>query len=564
MQIELRNYRRIVEADLEAEGITLIVGKNEHGKTSLIEAVAAALTATPLIHAGVHKKDCNGALVNDETDGTDGYATLRNGDAGRTSITWPDCEVFTDGVPPRASLSACGLESIVDMNERERTAYLLDVLQALPTRKMLENALAGKLNPKHFDALCTELERRGWDAMWERTVGKRKEHKGAWREITGRTFKEADAAWTPDGWDDGIQSQCQTEADFTRRIEAEQSSVDAAIASSAVDAGELERLKLTGSRVATLEADVASSEGESIVAARADVEASKALDALPKPDPWENLQDCPHCGEGIHVGKDGRLHAPIQGKITPAEKKKRKAAIDAQAKIVSETSATAVETANYLSTCRAAHQDALRAQNEYEQKADDTAIDKIDPTSMRDQLEATRHQLNLHGIHHRAMAVREKVIASEALCATLAPEGLRQKVLGQSLTEFNQALLHFSEVAGFPITGLDPDTLETVYGFRPYHLISTSAQYRVRAVLQMAVSQIHGTDSLLLFDGADQLDRQGRVGLIKLLASTGTQALVAMTMNPDDPTPPLAERGIGRVYRLENGHATEVEHVTAE
>ena len=94
----------------------------------------------------------------------------------------------------------------------------------------------------------------------------------------------------------------------------------------------------------------------------------------------------------------------------------------------------------------------------------------------------------------------------------------------------------------------------------PYPLLSKSEQYRVRAVFQVAMAIIDGSD-LVVLDEADILDGPTRSGLFKMLdAATqeGLAALVCMTLSRRDQAPDLAAIGLGRSYWLEAGVAEPI------
>jgi len=90
------------------------------------------------------------------------------------------------------------------------------------------------------------------------------------------------------------------------------------------------------------------------------------------------------------------------------------------------------------------------------------------------------------------------------------------------------------------------------YGGRPYGLLSSSEQYRVRAALAVAMAQLDGSE-LVILDGADILDAPSRSGLFGLLESVGIPALVTMTLARREQVPDLAAAELGRSYWLSAG-----------
>ena len=66
MNVTIQNYRGLASASLDLSKICLLAGPNEAGKTSTVQAVAAALTGDPVPIRGVKKSDA-GLLVRSGT-----------------------------------------------------------------------------------------------------------------------------------------------------------------------------------------------------------------------------------------------------------------------------------------------------------------------------------------------------------------------------------------------------------------------------------------------------------------------------------------------------------------
>jgi len=98
------------------------------------------------------------------------------------------------------------------------------------------------------------------------------------------------------------------------------------------------------------------------------------------------------------------------------------------------------------------------------------------------------------------------------------------------------------------------DTMDIRYGGRAYMFLSASEQYRVRAILQLCIATLDGSQ-MVIFDGADILDNAGRNGLLSLLVSSNIHAIVAMTFNKPESVPDLS--GVGKAYWIEKGICSE-------
>ena len=107
------------------------------------------------------------------------------------------------------------------------------------------------------------------------------------------------------------------------------------------------------------------------------------------------------------------------------------------------------------------------------------------------------------------------------------------------------------DAAEWKDVAVDP-AMTLTYGGRPYALLSTSEQYRVRAVLAVAMARLDGSD-LVVIDAADVLDGETRSGLFAMLEEAELAALVCMTLTRRGQCPDLAELGLGCSYWIEAG-----------
>jgi hypothetical protein len=143
------------------------------------------------------------------------------------------------------------------------------------------------------------------------------------------------------------------------------------------------------------------------------------------------------------------------------------------------------------------------------------------------------------------------VEGNEIVIALLAADGLRAKKLARVIDVFNAQLANLARPAGWLGVRLD-DAGNIGYGDRPYSLLSTSEQYRVRAVLAVAMAQIDGSD-LVILDGVDILDAPSRGQLFAMLAEVEISALVTMTVARREQLPDLAASELGQSYWLAGG-----------
>ena len=90
------------------------------------------------------------------------------------------------------------------------------------------------------------------------------------------------------------------------------------------------------------------------------------------------------------------------------------------------------------------------------------------------------------------------------------------------------------------------------YGGTIYLLLSESAKFRVRVVLQIAMAMMDRSQ-VLVIDAADILDKGGRNGLFKAVKTAGLPVMISMTFDGQELMPDLGKAGIGRSYWIEGG-----------
>ena len=100
------------------------------------------------------------------------------------------------------------------------------------------------------------------------------------------------------------------------------------------------------------------------------------------------------------------------------------------------------------------------------------------------------------------------------------------------------------------------------YGGRPYPL-STYEQYRVRAVLQMAMARLDNS-AMVVLDAADVLDGTTHSGLFALFSKQQLAALVCMTLSPTRASPGPRCRRAWPVVLAEGGNSTALSRAVPE
>ena len=576
MQAKISNFRGLASADLDISKICLVAAPNEGGKTSTIQAVAAALTGDPLPIAGV-KKAMAGMLVRSGTAA--GSIDLESA-TGKTNIHWPSAKVKSEGSPPYASHFAAGIYSLATLDEKERPKILADYLKASPTRADLDAQLADmKLLPKVMDQLWELIEKQGWDNAHAQIKEKGARLKGQWQQITGEQHGSKKAEnFIPAGYEQDLMGQ--SEETLSAQVTDARDALEATIATDAVDdsrRGDLEaRVALKQERQQAVD-DTQAAPVDGALAAQIEEAQAFVKDISAKRDVIQaELRElpsarqvtgmpCPHCDTVLQVSGGNLTIAAV---LSEDEITTRQAAIDA---LQGKLDATNDAIAKHM-TSISGIQSCIREA----EKAHDTAITDAlrvlgDSTLAEQELagmaapvvgkqggapsyvEQCRTTLNRADTRLKAFVQKRDadilhatIMSNAELVARVAADGIRADVLAKAIKGFNDKMLPLCKVAGWRPVALETDFSPT-QGGTPYMLLSESAKFRVRVVLQLAMAQMDNSQAVVI-DAADILDKDGRNGLFKAIHSTGMPALVAMTIDKKDLVPNVGKAGIGASY----------------
>lgn len=544
MRVNVRNFRGAAEASFPLEKIVLVGGNNAAGKSSLAQAIGAALTGSAVPIRGVKKNEA-GVLV--RAGSADGSAAIE-GAEGSVAVAWPSAKVKTDGAPPVATVFAAGLSSLIHLADKDQAPLLAEYLGSNPTRADLEKALAGEdLKTEHIDQMWQVIEAQGWDGAHKGAKEKGAKLKGQWEEITGDRYgKKKAESWVPEQWEPDLDGE--SEEALQSAVTAARDALEGAIAAEAIDdnaAAELERL---AAEIPALEEAkgaaliVRDEVAESLEIAVAD------LAALPEAKQAHALT-CPHCQKAV---------AMTRGELTPAAEPLPAAEIEARQKAIDEareTVATAQKSAQAaeraVSGATSKLEEALAAERELAaQPEKPTGAGEVD--ACRNALQEAEGRLDAWQRKTAADNRHMNIGVNARIADALAPGGLRQTVLAKALKVFNSEAADLASAAGWPHVALD-DELVARYGGTPYALLSKSERFRVRVVLQVVMAK-RDKSAAVLIDGADILaDRQHRNGLFGMLAAEGLPAVVTMAFAAPDDMPNIDAAGIGRAYWIDAG-----------
>lgn len=556
LTIRVADYRGCRTAAIDCDPLALIAGKNYAGKTSIAQAVAAALTGQALNVEGVNKGTST-LLVRDGAQ----FASVEIGDiaadgsvAGAVNLRWPQCEAATKGKAPQASLYAAGLATITALKPDERARVLAAYLRADPTRADLAAAFgaAGIGEPEIVDAIWKLVEEGGWDGAYATRREKGAEFKGRWRQVTGRNFGERiAAAWAPEGWTSDLEDPAVA-GTLDQACAAAQQAWQQAIADTAVSAAERARLKLESEDLRAYEQN-RDKQQAALDEAIGKLDRGKAVRAALPLATQPPTHACPACGAELVIERDGLLDRLAKAQpVAAAELKRRRMlreAADAEiaqleAQVAGARAAVGNATTDYERSAAAARQLVELVGR---------PVADTDPAAARERYDRANARLAQARAKRAADDARDLIASNEAALRVLAPDGLRADKLEQALLGFADTLAGLAEPIGWGRVEITPE-MTVFYGAqrRPYALLSASEQYRVRALLQVAMARLDGS-AMLVFDAAETLDAEARGEFFELLDGAGIPALVAMTLSRPSQVPDLAAAGIGRSFWLQGG-----------
>ncbi len=349
----------------------------------------------------------------------------------------------------------------------------------------------------------------------------------------------------------GAAAEKATETDLITAVARAKAAHEQAIEAAAVSGAEREQLVTAAGLTAARQVALRDAETAVQAAATALDRATDARRLLPAAESDGGLP-CPHCGAFVVIKRISLVETTLVAAetIPQAELKKRRQAI---AEADGEISRLGGE-------LRAKQQAVATAKRDLEASvAARTQLSELRPSDKSaGDVETTRAavetaQARLQGFRQKREAdeLRDKIRVNDQVLDVLAADGLRAKKLARVLDAFAAQLKSMTDAAGWKVVAVEPDMAVT-YGGRPYALLSTSEQYRVRAVLQATIARVAGSD-LVVIDAADVLDAPSRSGLFSMLGQAELSAVVFMTLSRREQVPDLASADLGASYWLDDG-----------
>lgn len=550
MKLSITNFRGITQTVINLGKITLIAGINGAGKSSIASALAALLAGAQL-PSWCKKKDAIQLINGDSISGMIGI----EGEDYSVSIAYPAVNAKSIGNPPVMSEVAAGLASPLTMPDKDKAAYFARLLKTDPTLEDLTAALSD-VSEKNVTMLWNDIQTNGWDSTHKKVAEKGAELKGAWMHITGEQYGTAKAGtWQPHGLIPGADIET-----IKTKIAELQESRDAMIANNAAttavkaakteqDMEEIEKLTGIVNQKPEFEKQIKVFR-DTLIDTEAEINGFHLKTVAPTKT---ETQPCPACNaplmiQGNKIIKGVAINKTEQD-ATQKEYDRVMAKVAELESLKKTTERSIFETEQAIKVCdlKAVELAVLKDKPD----VSEAEPEPVNTSAIDAEIADLQGKIDAVLMYQDALGYHEKIVKNKAIVEVLAPEGLRLTALKTGIASFNERMTAINKFSPVEMT----EELEFKYNGRDYRLLSGGEQYRVRALVQMACSELDGSQ-YMIFDGADILDKAGRNGLIKALAAGNIPALICMTIQDREQMPELGKIG-GVSYWVENGVINE-------
>lgn len=554
-KIELSNFIGLARADIDtSKPITLIIGRNESGKSSLADAISCAIKGTP--QRVKHKKDLH-QLIHEGA--AKGRVTLLDGGeiVGEFKLPGGQHDV-ADGIVGAEFLdfvlepSAFARQTLPD---RRSTLFALTKcrVKADDTERMLIEAGVDPL----FAAEIKPSLRSGFESASKEASGNATQQKGVWKSITGEVWGSTKGeTWAPEEVavqveqqeiDDALYDAQALELELELEIGEAQTTLGEKrqqVRAAQEMASEIEGITTTNQLLARRSVKLEQDELHLVDMQRKLKTAQEAADG----ESAKTVLQCPCCSEKLEMVGGSLAKHNIQAKVvTQAE---RDAVTQYQGYVQSAERAVANSKRDVAQSEAAGER--LRQIGEQQAKAvDPEAIENAEKliTDLKQQHAAAnaKHQSLLFAKGEAdtrqqridaASKAHASVMAWLEVAEQLSPDGIPAKILSTAISPVNESLAVLSSMAGWKRVEIGAD-MEIRCAGRLYGLMSESARWRADTLIALAIAQISEL-RLIVIDRFDVLDIPGRVqmvGMLKKLADVNAMDTIiacgTMKAKPD-------------------------------
>lgn len=533
-KLEISNVLGIARADIDLrKAVTMIIGNNEAGKSSISDAISMAFIGEP---RRVKLKKELGQLLHG--DAKKGRVTLMNDDTAIAEYKLPSGDHLADAfqgsefVPYIIDAGRFARESV---DERRRMLFRLTGCKVNADATAARLLELGAL-PVLVDQIKGNLK-AGFPSASKEAAEYATLAKGAFRGLTGQNW--------------GAKQSAEWELEIPEGLSADEVTplaIDKVIAKHAKVSKNVERgveyMATMNQKIAYAndyytrrdDLEAVASElpdaSERLAAARVRLKASQEnfdllRDKLQEAQAGVVPVKCPCCEaeltiKGQTLEKFSGLKADTKNtsdlalKVTNA--RGSIASINTEIEGLVAAVTLAQNAATELATLNAnppEEVDLAQAKT----YADGLQGQRLEADELRAQVNAMKERQNLLGsaeaTNKNARKYHNEVISWLLIANALSPEGIPAEILATALKPVNDSLVQLCKLAGWKKVSISNDMDITADG-RLYGLLSESAQWRADTLIALAIAQISGLKFVLL-DRFDVLDMKGRGQLVTLL-----------------------------------------------
>jgi DNA repair exonuclease SbcCD ATPase subunit len=528
--IQVKNFQGVSNISVAVNApVLLVTGHNGAGKSSLRDAIRLALTGAA---SRVSLKKDYGNMIKDGTKKAD---VIIGTEEGAYNYALPAAKgVHSDNPYLPLCIDATAFASM-KADDRRKALFELSgcTINANKVREML---LAEKCDPKLTEQILPML-RSGFPAAEAEAKERASQARGAWKQVTGETYGsqkaeswEAPAVEVPDiAVIDELKGQLEQNQIAINEKNQLIGTAKAAIANEANFQNRIAQLEEQAGKVERIKAKQATDEKSLTEVQQLINEAEQAAlsqEALP----------CPCCQTLL-------VYSRAEHAFIDATTLSTKAGDAGIAKLEEyRNSATMLQR-----TIANNQRDLLNAENAAQQLQELQASAAASSESSATNIEALQGDINdlndarqdllgrINDLQEQQFAAAQtltktkdaarhhaEVLAWTTIAEQMAPSGIPANILSQALKPFQNLIDNINSlVPRWPAVGITPD-MELVAGHRSYGLLSESEQWRVQAVITLALAQLSGIN-LVVLDRFDVLDPVSRVELMEALCDLSDQ-----------------------------------------